>query len=229
MSPRMTPDGIRAISHLLTSPLLPELSVPSLPEDETLDSFRTRHRALIGAAVPYWAVPWPGGQALARYLLDRPDVVADRRVFDLGCGNGSVAAAAMRAGAAAALAIDHDPNALVAAGETARANGVTVETALGDFKATMPEPGAVICAGDLWYEPITARRATATLTRLAADAALVLFADPGRPGRPRSGVVELARYRVPVREEFERAGEIETRVFKLADRDILAATANTTC
>ncbi|MDH3668490.1 MAG: 50S ribosomal protein L11 methyltransferase [Paracoccaceae bacterium] len=225
----MTSSDLQAITRPLACPLTPGLSVPALPDHETLDIFRTRHAELIGAGVPYWAVSWPGGQALARFLLDRPDMVADRRVIDLGCGSGLIAAAAMRAGAASVLAVDHDPNALVAAEETARTNGVTVETALDDLETLAPEPGAVICAGDLWYEPITARRATATLTRLAAGATLVLFADPGRPGRPRLGIVELACYRVPVREEFERAGEVETRVFKLADRDILAATPGSIC
>ncbi|NIP74674.1 MAG: methyltransferase [Xanthomonadales bacterium] len=209
--------------------MTPELRVPALPDSESLGAFRSRHEALIGASAPYWAVPWPGGQALARFLLDQPDTVAGKRVVDLGCGNGLIAAAAMRVGAASALAVDQDPNALVAAGETARLNGVAIETALDSFETLSTRPGAVICAGDLWYEPITARRATAALARLASDGTLVLFADPGRPGRPRRGAVELASYAVPVREEFEQAAQVETRVFKLADHDILTERPDPIC
>ena len=49
---------------------------------------------------PFWAAAWPGGQALARYVLDDPGVVAGRRVLDLGSGSGLVAVAAALAGAA---------------------------------------------------------------------------------------------------------------------------------
>src|SRR3954451_11630350 len=67
---------------------------------------------------PYWAFPWLGGQALARYLLDDPSVVAGRRVLDLATGSGLVALAARRAGAAHVLANDIDP----IAGEAVLAN-----------------------------------------------------------------------------------------------------------
>ena len=38
---------------------------------------------------PYWAFAWAGGQALARYLLDNPALVAGRSVLDLGCRLGA--------------------------------------------------------------------------------------------------------------------------------------------
>src|SRR5262245_47516304 len=52
---------------------------------------------------PYWAFAWPGGQALARYVLDHPTLVAGRRVLDLGSGSGVAGIAAMRAGAASCV------------------------------------------------------------------------------------------------------------------------------
>ncbi len=33
---------------------------------------------------PYWAYAWAGGTVLARYVLDHPQIVAGRRVLDLG-------------------------------------------------------------------------------------------------------------------------------------------------
>ncbi|HVO04687.1 MAG TPA: hypothetical protein VMT54_20995, partial [Candidatus Cybelea sp.] len=40
---------------------------------------------------PYWAFAWPGGQALARFVLDHPEWVRGRRVLDFaaGCGLGA--------------------------------------------------------------------------------------------------------------------------------------------
>ena len=37
---------------------------------------------------PFWAYPWAGGQALARYILDHPGIVAGRRVLDVASGSG---------------------------------------------------------------------------------------------------------------------------------------------
>src|SRR5499427_4192069 len=77
---------------------------------------------------PFWAFAWAGGQALARYVLDHPDVVAGRRVLDLASGSGLVAIAAARAGAAHVRAVDIDPLAMAAIELNAAANGVAVTT-----------------------------------------------------------------------------------------------------
>lgn len=58
---------------------------------------------------PYWAIYWPGGQALSRYLLDNPDVVRGKSVLDLGSGCGATAIAAKMSGASRILATDIDP------------------------------------------------------------------------------------------------------------------------
>src|SRR3954465_15321798 len=58
---------------------------------------------------PFWAAAWPGGQALARYVLDHPDALAGRPVLDLGSGSGLVAVAAALAGAASVTASEIDP------------------------------------------------------------------------------------------------------------------------
>ena len=43
---------------------------------------------------PFWAFVWAGGQAVSRYLLDAPDIVAGRDVVDIATGSGLVAIAA---------------------------------------------------------------------------------------------------------------------------------------
>src|SRR5215471_7957393 len=78
--------------------------------DEITPIWRMTEEALeeIGLPPPFWAFAWAGGQALARYILDHPQVVAGRRVIDFASGSGIVAIAAMKAGAARVLAADID-------------------------------------------------------------------------------------------------------------------------
>ena len=85
-----------------------------------------------GLDPPFWAFAWAGGQALARYLLDHPEVVKDRRVIDIASGSGLVAIAAARAGAAAVTAYDIDPLAAAAITMNADANGAAVLAVCAD-------------------------------------------------------------------------------------------------
>src|SRR5437764_11074957 len=65
---------------------------------------------------PYWAFCWPGGQAIARYLLDNPATVRGKRVIDFAAGSGVASMAAAQAGAAQGGANDSDPLSRVGAG-----------------------------------------------------------------------------------------------------------------
>nr|XP_038963651.1 electron transfer flavoprotein beta subunit lysine methyltransferase isoform X2 [Rattus norvegicus] len=73
---------------------------------------------------PYWAIYWPGGQALSRYLLDNPDVVRGKSVLDLGSGCGATAIAAKMSGASNILANDVDPIAGMAITLNCKLNGL---------------------------------------------------------------------------------------------------------
>ena len=81
---------------------LPLTPVPSVPEIRLHTAhpgsgLRRLERQGKENAAPYWAYPWAGGAALARYILDRPQSVRGRRVLDLGAGSGLVAIAAAKA------------------------------------------------------------------------------------------------------------------------------------
>src|SRR5574341_911854 len=102
--------------------------------------------------LPYWAIPWAGGQALACHLLDHPQLVAGRAVADFATGSGLVAIAAARAGARRVLALDLDPLAEAAVRLNAAENGVAVEFALGDAIGAPLDGFDVILAGDIFYE-----------------------------------------------------------------------------
>jgi ribosomal protein L11 methyltransferase len=61
--------------------------------------------------------------ALCLRWLDAADLVG-RRVLDFGCGSGLLAIAALKLGAASAVAVDHDPQALQATSDNAADNGL---------------------------------------------------------------------------------------------------------
>lgn len=146
---------------------------------------------------PYWAYPWAGGLALARHLLDRPETARGRSVLDLGSGSGIVGIAAMKVGAKEVIAADIDPNAVAATGLNAAANGVALAVIGDDLMSGSPPAVDLIVAGDLFYEPGLAERATTFLGRCVTAGIEVLVGDPGRTWLPRSRLHLIARYAVP--------------------------------
>jgi predicted nicotinamide N-methyase len=70
------------------------------------------------------AVAWPGGQGVARYVLDNPAAVRNKRVLDVGAGGGVAALACLQSGASFVAANDTCPHALAACAANARANGL---------------------------------------------------------------------------------------------------------
>ena len=81
----------------------------------------------IQAYPAYWAFCWASGQVLARYILDNPELVRDKRVMDFGAGSGVVAIACVMAGAKQVIACDIDPDALLSCQENAKLNNVDYE------------------------------------------------------------------------------------------------------
>lgn len=163
---------------------------------------------------PYWAWPWAGGQALARYVLDTPEVVRGRTVVDVGAGGGIVAIAAALAGATRVTAIDIEPYAIEACRLNAAANGVTLWAAEADPVGT-DDGWDVVLAGDVWYEAELAAHFEPWLRSLALRGAVVLTGDLGRAYLPAAGLTELARYTVPTLVDLEDVTEKEARVLRL--------------
>jgi len=211
--------AIRRLGMPLPSALSPQIRLYQVPGAVAAWQGVGEPVAGLGARCPFWAEIWPGGEAMARFLLDAPDTVSARVVYDLGAGCGVGAIAAARAGAARARAVDCDLAAVTAVSLNATLNAVTVASELADpLDGPLPEGVDVILAADLWYEPWLARRTTAWLRRAAKAGITVLVADPGRAHLPRSGLVELACYPVPTSLDTERAALTPTRVFRI-DRD----------
>jgi predicted nicotinamide N-methyase len=162
---------------------------------------------------PYWAFPWAGGMALARYILARPETVIGRRVLDLGAGSGLVAIAAAKAGASAVTAADIDRYALAAISLNATANDVAVAVLGDDLSFGPPLPVDLVAVGDLFYERDLAERITAFLDRCRLAGIDVLVGDPGRAYLPRPRLRRLAEYVVPDVGEVESAATKPSAVF----------------
>lgn len=166
--------------------------------------------AVGGEAPPYWAFPWLGGQAVARYVLDN-DVVRGKRVLDLGAGSGLVAIAALKAGAVSVLAADVDPLAGDALRANASANGMVVPFTTADLVAAEPPDVDLVLAGDVFYDRDMSARVGEWLRHFAGR---VVVGDPGRDYLPREGLREVAAYDIPTTRELEGVVLKRTRVYE---------------
>jgi predicted nicotinamide N-methyase len=164
--------------------------------------------------LPFWAFPWAGGLAVARYVVDHPDEVAGRDILDLASGSGLCAIVALRAGALSAQAVDIDPLAEAAVGLNAHANGVRIGFSRRDIFDDPPPAADVILAGDVCYEETMAERLLDWLRVAAGQGARVLIGDPGRAYLP-SDVSLLATYRVTTNRELEDAEVKPSGVYTL--------------
>ncbi|HEY8574156.1 methyltransferase [Phenylobacterium sp.] len=186
--------------------------------DEITPIWKMTEEALseIGLPPPFWAFAWAGGQALARYVLDNPNIVAGKRVIDFASGSGIVGIAALKAGAKDVLCADVDPFCGVALELNAEANGVVAQfTAVDLLDIGPPAWAQVILAGDICYEKPLAERVMAWLAHARAAGATVLIGDPGRSYFPRSGLEKLAEYQVPTTRELEDQEVKKTAVWTL--------------
>ncbi len=205
---------VLAHTQVSTAPIVPEIKL-HLGDDAF--SLWERTEETVGETdqqPPFWGFAWPGGQALARYLLDHPQAVAGRTVLDLGAGCGLTAVAAALAGARAVLASDLDPFAKAAITLNAQANGVTVSTT-GDVLDEPADLAEVVLAADIWYEKQLSARVLDFLRKAAALGATILVSDIGRAYLPPAGLRELATYEVPVIAELENASFKRARILTL--------------
>lgn len=178
---------------------------------------RTEDELGPGQPPPFWAFAWPGGLALARYLLAHPDLVAGRTVLDLGSGSGLVAIAAAMAGAARVLASEIDPLAIAAIGLNARANAVPAPAVLGDVLDGDGEGAEVVLAGDVWYSRPLAERVLGLIERAAAQGASVLTGDIGRAFLPRERFRVVEASDIPVIAELEDSSVKRTMIWALRE------------
>jgi predicted nicotinamide N-methyase len=219
---------IRAQTRLAAPPLIPEITLRlSQAEPTVLWEHLEQASGRSDLPPPFWAYPWAGGIALARYLLDHPGQVAGQTVLDLASGSGLVAIVAARLGAAEVTASDIDPVAVTAIGLNAEANRVKLTVSNSDLLSTADLLAAghvshsdllghagLVLAGDAFYERRMAHHALRFLRRMREAGARVLIGDPGRAYLP-PGLTALASYPVPAWPGLEDTEIKPTTVWEL--------------
>lgn len=198
-------------------PLVPEISLRVA--DDALPLWHLTERELDerGLPAPYWAFAWAGGQALARYVLDHPRVVAGRSVLDIGSGSGLVAIAAAKAGAVKVTANEIDLFACAAMAQNLADNETCVDVLAEDI-LDRETSADVVLAGDVFYEREFARRTLTFLDRASVRGALVLIGDPERSHLPRDRLIPLATFHVAAVGALEDTDVKRTRVWRFRDR-----------
>jgi predicted nicotinamide N-methyase len=190
-------DFVRAHTRVERPTLVPEVQLHVAADVVALWEAMEQERVGPADEPPFWAAAWPGGQALARYVLDHPEVVAGRSVLDLGSGSGLVAVAAARAGAASVTASDPDPYSATAVAVNAETNRVGPIAVVGDLLDEDPPDVDVVLAGDVCYDRAMTERVLPFLGQAWLRGATVLLGDPGRRYLPREGLLAAAAYDVP--------------------------------
>ena len=199
---------------IASPPIVPEISLYLATEITPIWQATEAELAAAEVPPPFWAFAWAGGQALARHVLDHPDLVAGRRVLDFGSGSGLCAIAAAMAGAARVRAVDIDPIACTVIGIIAALNDVALDVEAADI-IDGPTRADLILVGDMCYEKPLAARLLRWLREAVAEGAVVLLGDPGRNYSPAEGVREIARYLVPTSLELEDRTERSAAVWVL--------------
>ncbi|XP_061679379.1 electron transfer flavoprotein beta subunit lysine methyltransferase [Syngnathoides biaculeatus] len=158
---------------------------------------------------PYWAIYWPGGQALSRYLLDNPGICFGKSVLDLGSGCGASAIAAKLCGANRVVANDIDSVAMLATCMNSELNGLESPVCVTD-NLIGSDPGKfdLILLGDMFYdEALSCNLHTWLEHCIKTHNSQVLIGDPGRAQFEEHGIQrvlqKLAQFKLPkpVREE----------------------------
>lgn len=169
-----------------------------------------------GRAVPYWAIAWPSGVALARVLRTRD--LHGARVLELGCGL-AVASVMAASRGGEVTATDASPDAVVFAAHNLVLNGLAGGTGQADWR----EPGLLV-AGGPWVPRRRRRRPPYPGKRRDAARPPAPSGHPRRRGpahgpRPLRGgeFLPVARrhWRLESRPDAERA---EVRLHRLRRR-----------
>lgn len=178
----------------------------------------------------FWAFLWPGGYALARYVLERPSgTMHGQNVFDFGAGCGICGIAALKAGANSVVANDIDALALASVDVNASGAGFSIGGALSlderDLIGNVDELADIhtVLAGDMTYDEEATSKAMDWLIELAATPAsdgssrTVLVGDPGRSfiGAHAAVLEQVGRYALPAAVLEANSGFTHADVFRV--------------
>ena len=186
----LTPDVIREQLAVSRGHLTPELSLRLLTSDCPAYHAPASAHPLRSLGDPWWAIYWPGGQVLARAILDNPRLVAGKTVLDLGSGCGAVSLAASVSGARKVIANDIDGSAKIALKMNSDLNDLnclgsikfTTENYLDTQDANSLRNVDLLLIGDMFYDQEIGEAVLRLCkTFKALDTSKnILLGDPGR-------------------------------------------------
>lgn len=156
--------------------------------DDTEDAASSARRsATSGGLLPYWALVWPSGLALAETLLAHPEALRGKRTLELGCGLGTTAIAALAIGASLSVAdcfaetlLFCRYNALRNAGRQPRTLLLNWRTPAGRAACVARAPFDALLAADILYEQDDLEPLLDLVPRLLTTAGTFWLAEPGR-------------------------------------------------
>ncbi|HEX8996680.1 MAG TPA: hypothetical protein VF812_11670 [Ktedonobacterales bacterium] len=153
-----------------------------------------------GAHLPYWALLWPSGLALAEALLAEPEVARARRTLELGCGLGVTAAVTLSLGARLTVSdlfadalLFAEYNTLRCAGRSPASLLLNWRTPAGCARLLGSGPYDLLLAADVLYEPEDIEPLLRLAPALLRPGAPFWLAEPGR--RASRAFVDAARER----------------------------------
>ncbi|MCI4665669.1 MAG: 50S ribosomal protein L11 methyltransferase [Neomegalonema sp.] len=222
------PDAVRELiiceTRVFIPSIVPELRYWGVDEETPLWAATEATLEQAQLPPPFWAFAWPGGQGLARFLLDTPDRARGRNVLALAAGGALEAVAAARAGAARVVANDVDHVACVAAELNARLNSVQLETDAidrldgSDRSERMLAEFDLVLVGDAFYERALSTRLIAALERANTQGVEVLIGDAGRGGAEAAAFAEschqIAVFETPTNQELEGVAQRRVRILQ---------------
>lgn len=151
---------------------------------------------------PFWAFAWPGGKALARYILDNPKFVKGKKVLDFAAGCGIAAIASAKSQASYVEIADIDPLAQNSCALNAKINHVILDKNSNDIVGSPCQWDIIFC-GDVCYEAPMTKHIWPWLKECAKAGATVIIADPDRTYLPKQDLTALCAYYIPTTMELE--------------------------
>jgi predicted nicotinamide N-methyase len=165
--------------------------------------------------VPFWAVVWPAGQVLARYLLDQPDLVRDREVIEIGCGGAVASIAAAKAGARMVTANDIDPVALAIARQNATHNRVSLEfDSENRIETGSIGQAQILLCSDFFYAKVESIVLAGLLDKWRERSVTILIGDGGRAFVPKDYREVLWEESVDVDSDLEGKERRSVRILR---------------
>ena len=157
------------------------------PDDADNAATTARRTATSGGLLPYWALVWPSGLALAETILAHPEALRGKRTLELGCGLGTTAIAALATGASLSVAdcfaetlLFCRYNALRNAGRQPRTLLLNWRTPAGRAACVADAPYDALLGADILYEQDDLEPLLDLVPRLLTPGGAFWLAEPGR-------------------------------------------------